>query len=512
MFLLGEELVSKKLITKEQLNTALEKQKLTKDKLGKLLIKLGIINEEVLRDFLSERYKVAVYNKNILTIPVNVQRAFDFSVIEKYGIIPFEITDGEIHAGINDFNVLSDMDEISQKIGKKIVPFFFMDSMYDKILSDLSKLTYGIKPYTFVSFQEYSKDKLSSGVNFESLVRTIVEFDSTINHLVLQENEPPLVRKQGTFYKLPSNAIDKRTILEFIKELTDESSRKRLVGEGFVKIKKSFAKNSYNVSIIKNKASYVLHVLSVLSDIPDFENLGFKNDILTYIAQVPKGINLFIAPNNHGKSTSFASIINYYNKIKAFNIFSLEKSINYEIVSNKSHVTQIECSETSEFSKRLSIAYDVEPDIVFVSDVPDLKTLEIILNLAESGISVFVSLECSTITSAIEKMVMMADKHENHYLTRLADLFKIIVNFRLVPVKGIEKRVLVYEFVYNVFKLKKAIKERNFNYINSQVKGTNDYVPLEKKLGELFLRGVIEHDVGEMFSNDKELFKNYTSV
>lgn len=512
MSLLGEGLVSKGLITKEQLDVALEKQKLTKDKLGKLLVKLGMINESTLRNFLSEQYNVPVYDKDILAIPVNVQLAFDFSVIEKYGIIPFEIKEREIYAGINDFNALSELDDISRKLGKKVVPFFFMDSMYDKIVSDLSKFTYGTKPYTFVSFQEYSKNRLSSEASFESLVRIIVEFDPSINHLVLQENEPPLVRKQGIFYKLPSNPIEKRTILEFIKELTDEPSRKKLVGEGFVKVKKSFAKGSYNVSIIKNKASYIIHVLCVTTNIPNFENLGFKNDILTHISQVPKGINLFIAPNNHGKSTVFASIINYYNKMKAFNIFSLEKGIGYEILSEESHVTQIECSESSEFSKKLSIAYDVEPDIVFVSDVPDIKTLEIILNLAESGVSVFVSLECSTITSAIEKMVMIGDKYSTHYLNRFADLFKIIVNFRLLPVKGIEKRLLVYEFVYNIFKLKKAIKEQNFSYINSQIKGTNDYIPLEKKLGELFLNGVIEYDVGDMFSSDKELYKNYTTV
>lgn len=512
MFLLGEELVSKNLITKEQLQAALEKQKVTKDKLGKTLLKLGVINEAVLRNFLIEQNNVPSYDKNILTIPVGVQRAFDFSVIEKYGIIPFEITEKEIHAGFNDFNVISEIDDTGKKIGKKIVLYFFMDSMYDKILSDLSKLNYGVKPYTFVSFQEYSKEKLSGSVSFENLIKTITEYDSTINHLVIQENEPPLVRKQGAFYKLPSTALGRQTILGFIKDLTDDSSRKKLVNEGFTKLKKTLGKNSYGVSIIKNKNSYVLHVLSVLNNIPDFEALGFKDDIIRYISQVPKGINLFIAPPKHGKSTNFASIIDYYNKIKAFNILSIEKSISYEISSDKSLVTQIECPDPSEFSRKLSIAYDVDPDIVFISGIPDVATLETVLKLAESGISVFVSLECATVASAVEKMVMIADEHANHYLTRFADLFRIIVNFRLVPVKGIEKRVLVYEYVLNMFKLKKALKEQNFSYINSQVKGTNEYVPLERKLADLFLRGVIEHDVGEMFSNDKELFKNYTSV
>ena len=52
---IGEMLVSRKIITQEQLDEALVLQKQTGEKLGNILISLGYVTEEVLLSFLSRQ-------------------------------------------------------------------------------------------------------------------------------------------------------------------------------------------------------------------------------------------------------------------------------------------------------------------------------------------------------------------------------------------------------------------------------------------------------------------------
>lgn len=509
---LGEDLLAKGLISKEQLSTALERQKVTKERLGNILVKLGFITEQDLSNFLIEKYNVPKYLEETVNIPASLQKMVDFNYVINYGIIPFKADDKSIYVGINNFNNLTEIDSLNQRLGKKVIPYFFKDSMFEKIMSDFSKFPYGVKDYEFMPFKVFSKDKLNPNYTIGDFLKVLEEFDNSLKYVIFMEGEGPVARKSRVNYRLVFDEIKRAKILDFIKQITGEDERKKLVKNGYVNFKKEFNNKTYSFLVFKSQDKFSIHVKDASSTIPDIENLGFKEDIQKYLFQVPKGLTVFTAPYRHGKSTVFSSIVGLYNKTKPFNIVMIDTNIENYIPQNKSVVTIIECEEKNQFSKKLRIANELDPDVVFVSDIPDVETLDMLLNICESGVSVFVAMDCGSISVFFEKINLIAAGASDYYLSRLADMINGIINMRLVPVKGIDRRILVYESIFNAFKLKKAIKDKNFSYIDNQLKGTPDFIPIEKKLAELFNKGTIEYDVAETFSNDLELFKRYANI
>lgn len=97
-------------------------------------------------------------------------------------------------------------------------------------------------------------------------------------------------------------------------------------------------------------------------------------------------------------------------------------------------------------------------------------------------------------------------------MNKFASHLRLVVNFRLVPVETIERKAMIYEYMYNSFKLRKALKESNFMYIDTQLRGTADYMPFEKTLAEFYVKKLIDLDTAENYSLDFELFKNYAGI
>lgn len=512
VYLLGEDLVAKGLITKEQLDISLERQKVTKERLGSILVKLGFITEHDLSNFLIKKYNVQKYTEETVKIPARLQKMVDFNYVEKYGIIPFKADDKNIYVGINSFKNLSEIDSLSQIFGKKFVPYFFVDSLFEKIMSDFYNFPYGIKDYEYEPFKVFSRGRLNPDYTLADFLKVLEEFDSSLKYIIFMEDERPICRKSRVIYRLAFDEIKRPKILEFIKQITDDDERKKLIREGYANFKKKLNNKMYTFLIFKSQDKFNIHLKDISSTVPDIEKLGFQEDIQKYLVQVPKGLTIFTAPHRHGKSTLFSSIVNLYNKTKPFNIVMIDTgNVNY-IPQNKSVINIIECEEKKDISKKIKIVYELDPDVLFVSDIPDVETLDILLNICESGVSVFAAMDCGGIISFFEKIKMITADKSYYYLSRLADMVNAIINMRLVPLKGVDRQILVYEYLFNTFKLKKAIKENHFNYIDTQLKGTSEFIPLEKKLAEMFNKGHIEYEVAETFSNDIELFKSYANI
>lgn len=511
---LGELLLENGLITREQLNNALERQTQTNDKLGRILTKMGFISEDQLLTFLAKQYDVYMYTESELIIPKDVQKNFSFDIIYNYGIIPFKISDKGFFVGFSDLSILNDIDEISFNLGKKIIPVLFPDSMYEKIISDLKNIKYGQQDYRFVSFKEMVGKKIDEGISPEDFISALLSFEPELVKVFFMEGSEPALKKTGRFYKLNIQPFTRKHILNFIKMLTDEALRKKLVNDNYLRFHKIINGKYFIINIFKHKGKYTIIITLTTKTIPRFKTLGFREDISQHILEPTTGFYFFIAPFGHGKSTMMASIVNYFNTTKIKNILYMEKKSVYEITPDKSLVTQIETSHDAADTKELfQIVYDIEPDIVFLSDIENLNVLDMALKLVESGRTVYACYEAGSISSAFERLFLyQSELSNNYYANKLANTLRLVVNFRLIPVENIDRKMLIYEYIFNSFKLKKALLESNYKFIDSQIRGTADYMPFEKDLAELYRKKTIDLDTAKTYALNLDLFRNYAGI
>ncbi len=119
---LGEILVSEKVVTKEELEKALEKQGPKKRRLGKVLIDMGLTTEEAIAGAISRQLDIPYMDLEGFYPPPDIINLLDKGFISENLIIPIELEEGELTVAVSDPKNLMALDEASFKTGLKIKP------------------------------------------------------------------------------------------------------------------------------------------------------------------------------------------------------------------------------------------------------------------------------------------------------------------------------------------------------------------------------------------------------
>ncbi|MBX3460677.1 MAG: hypothetical protein KF696_12060 [Planctomycetes bacterium] len=117
---LGEMLLKKGLVTKEQLDTAIEYQKSLGGKIGNIIVKLGYMTDEGLTREIARQYNMEVTDLANMILPVNLLKAVPRDIIEKHHLIPVHQTEKVLTVCMSDPTDYEALDELQFVTGKKI--------------------------------------------------------------------------------------------------------------------------------------------------------------------------------------------------------------------------------------------------------------------------------------------------------------------------------------------------------------------------------------------------------
>jgi len=121
---LGEALVKEGLITRQELNLALERQVTFGGRIGTNLLELRILNEEEFINFLSRYFKLPVTtNEIIVSLPEEVLNSISKEIIEKYKILPLKKDGKKLHVAMLNAYDLREVDELSFVTGCDVIPY-----------------------------------------------------------------------------------------------------------------------------------------------------------------------------------------------------------------------------------------------------------------------------------------------------------------------------------------------------------------------------------------------------
>ncbi len=139
---LGEALVKEAIITKKQLNQALERQVVFGGRIGTNLIELRFITEEDLTKFLSKYFHMPAAPLDMInSIPEEIINSISKEVVEKYRILPFKKERNRLHLAMLNPKEVREIDEIRFITGFEIIPYVITEI---RLLHALEKY-YGIK-------------------------------------------------------------------------------------------------------------------------------------------------------------------------------------------------------------------------------------------------------------------------------------------------------------------------------------------------------------------------------
>lgn len=142
-----------------------------------------------------------------------------------------------------------------------------------------------------------------------------------------------------------------------------------------------------------------------------------------------------VGPTGSGKSTTMASLLEGINEFRSEHIITIEDPIEYIFKNKKSLFSQREVGrDTLSFSHAIRSAMREDADIIMIGEIRDAETMEVAMNLAETGHLVFSTLHTSGSVQTISRMIQFFPSEiEDQIRTRISDSLIGVMSQRLIP-------------------------------------------------------------------------------
>ncbi len=427
---LGDMLVKAALITREQLNQALQQQQTGGGRIGTNLVKLGFISEDDITSFLSRQYGVPSINLSHFDIDGTVIKLIPSEIAQKHQVIPINRTGNILTVAMADPSNIFAIDDVKFMTGFKVEPVVAAETSirnainkyYDSagLVEDIMK-TFDDKDVEALKDDEDGFNAAELGkaaedapvVKLVNLILTdaIKKAASDIHIEPYEKSFRVRYRIDGVLYDVMQPPLRlKAAITSRIKIMAQlDIAERRLPQDGRIKIKMNGREMDYRVSTLPTLfgEKVVLRLLDKGNLQLDMTKLGFGSEALTDFESgllLPYGMVLVTGPTGSGKTTTLYSALNRLNTIDT-NIMTAEDPVEFNLAGINQVQTKAEIGLT--FAAALRAFLRQDPDVIMVGEIRDYETAEIGVKAALTGHLVLSTLHTNDAPSTISRLLNM---------------------------------------------------------------------------------------------------------
>lgn len=355
-----------------------------------------------------------------------------------------------------------------------------------------------------------SGEKLDQGKINRLLVTGLANGASDIHFRV---GEPPLYRVDGALKELKFKEMtpdDTRMISKMLikNDKVDVSAIEEFDGTYIIPGKGQFRMNVYRQL---GNLAIILRVIPF--DIPSFSDLRLP-PATAKIAEEERGLILVSGATGMGKSTTIAAMIEHINQNKKRHILTIEDPVEFMHTNKKSSFSQREVgTDTAGFHSALKSALRQDPDVIFVGEMRDKETMEIVLKAAETGHLVLSTIHTPDTASTIGRIVGVFPRDEQTLVRmRLSESLRAVISQRLLPLKDGKGRIVACEVLVNTKSVSECIRnEEKTHEIRQYIEKGDQYgmQTFDQHLMTLFKAGKITlKDAKEAATNPADFERN----
>lgn len=426
--LLGQLLVNEGKLDPDDLDLAIREHKKTGDRLGNVLIKMGLATEEDVLSALSKQLDIPFVHLGDIEIDRDIIGKIPAKLVTHYNLIPIEENNGVLRIAMNDPLDIHLLDDLRLILKREIEPVISTardideaikkyygigaDTVQDLIDDNMEQIT-DIEISRVEDIEEMAED--ASIVRFvNQIIAEAVRDRATDIHFEPFESELRIrYRIDGMLYEAQIPPQIKRfqsAIISRIKIMSDMNiAERRLPQDGKIKIKMGDEDFDLRVSTVPTPygESISIRILNRSSAFIALEHLGLEKihlEILAAMIQKPHGILLVTGPTGSGKSTTLYACLSEINQIDK-KIITIEDPIEYRMQG----ITQIQVHPSIglTFSRCLRTILRQDPDILMVGEIRDQETAQITIRTALTGHLVFSTLHTNDATGAVTRLLDM---------------------------------------------------------------------------------------------------------
>ena len=428
---LGDLLVSVGLISPEQLEHALEVQKKTKNRLGSELIEEKIITEQQLMSALQKQLGVECVDLSQIQIPPRLAELLPKNIARKYGIVPVKLGGNTLYIAMSDPLNFMAIEEVKTATRKRVVPMIATLANIERAISTLygnegaARAIEDMKREIAVGTQAavQSTDNFTASVLggeeesvfaptvrlVNSIIERAVEENASDIHIEPEEKELRVrMRIDGVMHSIMSVPKDlQASVISRLKIMGGmDITERRIPQDGRAAVKSKDRDVDLRMSTLPviYGEKVVIRLLDKDAQLLSKERLGLTGGDLekyTDLIQRPSGVVLVVGPTGSGKSSTMYTMIRELNT-EQVNLISLEDPVEYNI--DGANQVQINEKTGMTFAGGLRAILRQDPDIIAVGEIRDGETAQIAMRAAITGHLVLSTIHTNDALSTIDRL------------------------------------------------------------------------------------------------------------
>ena len=433
---LGDLLVREGLINQEQLQRALTEQKGTNEKLGSILIRHSVITEDQLVAFLSKQYGIPSITLSQLDIDADVLKLVPAQIAKKYEVLPIKRTGNSLTLAMADPTNVFAVDDVGFMTNLQVIPVVAaqgairkaLDRLYEAQGSGMAEVisemegTAGDVEVVEGDEESWAKTdifELKESADEAPVVRLVnmilvdaIRRGASDIHLEPYEKVFRVrFRVDGVLHEIMTPPKRLETALTSRVKImsTMDIAERRLPQDGRIKLRYNQREIDFRVSTLPTifGEKTVLRILDKESLQLDLTMLGFDPWSLEQFNKAihqPYGMILITGPTGSGKTTTLYSAIHTINSPDV-NIMTAEDPVEY----NLKGVNQVQINEGigRTFGAALRSFLRQDPDVILVGETRDLETAQIGIRAALTGHLVLSTLHTNDCPGTIARLLDM---------------------------------------------------------------------------------------------------------
>jgi type II secretory ATPase GspE/PulE/Tfp pilus assembly ATPase PilB-like protein len=420
---LGELMIQQGLISQDQLRIALIEQETNNIPLGRQLVRLGFVSENMVRDLVA--HTIGQESIDLSTVVADVDALTmvpeDFS--RRYHLLPVAYEDATktmIVAMADMFNVVA-LDQLRAMLGGQIQlkpvlaaeaqleehidQFYGYELSVDGILREIETGEIDYQSLT-AEGEEYTQPvvRLVGALLMDAVKRgaSDIHFEPEFAFLRIRYRIDGVLQQVRSLHKSywPGVAVRLKVISGM------DIAETRAPQDGRLNMNLCGRPIDFRVSAHPtiHGENIVLRVLDRERSIIPLERMGLRTatlDQLKLMMTRPEGILVVTGPTGSGKTTTLYSLLSHKNT-ESVNIMTLEDPVEYPVTQMRQ--TSVAEVNKVDFANGIRSIMRQDPDIILVGEVRDADTATMAFRAAMTGHQVFTTLHTNSALGAIPRL------------------------------------------------------------------------------------------------------------
>lgn len=427
---IGELLVNHKLVSQGQIERAIKRQQDTNEKLGQILISMGIMTERRLLQVLAAQKGVSPWHLEEDRPSQDAIRLLPQEMCRVFQMLPVAVRGDLLLLAMRDTSDAEAIEAVRLHTKKRVEP----------VLADEARLAFHIDRAFGVAAQrnavavdeivQNALETIAQNADEEAELEphfngpNTMPVNALVDQIVLDAihagasdvHLEPSHNKVEVRYRISGRL---RTVRELPLELSElVVARLKFIGHLDVnetlvpqsgRVSADFGNHAvdFKISVLPNPhgSRIVLRLLDRSLGLKTLDELGFESENLKMFRDLinrPYGLFIIAGPTGNGKTTTLYSALGELQD-SGLNIMTCEDPIEFDLVGINQ--TEVDRTQGLTYATQLKAILEQDPDVILVGEIRDRETAEVAVRAAISGKKVFATLDTNDAAGAVPRLI-----------------------------------------------------------------------------------------------------------